>query len=406
MRIVLIVIIFCVNISGCAAFRDGDQEIGGLFDLTPLNPWMRAGISYRDQLEWQDLNCKTTESALSWKNSGFTLEDAKRMHSSLYFSQQNGCIISSQTANKWKDTGFNVLETIYWIGEKNIFARPEDDIEPELAAKWKAVGFEAREALFWLQWHEIRDYPSKAADLKKAGVSHQKVYDWKSDISNSPDEVAAWVNNGITLDLAKKWKKSGFTANGAKNWANAGFIVPHEAKEWRNAQFEPAEATQWYRNNFKTKIASQWRDSGFDAEGALNWQNSNLEPKVASLWRDAGKTPEEQLKWPGLNPEQADKIKNDCKSGLLELVELLRVNPYEVADKCYNYIGQTTQILSKNRALFSIGGSNIVHLRFKEQSVPMGYFKGIVKGGGVYRYQTVTGAQLIVPDLEVVIMLR
>lgn len=407
MRTVLIALVFCATISGCASFRDGDQPIGGLFDLTPLNPWLRAGISYRDQLEWQNIGCMTTDSARAWIDVGFTLDDAKTLRRFVPFGQ-NGCIYAIQTVSKWKSAGFSTAEISEWLDNYNTFSlseNPTNRIQPELANLWKAAGFEAKEALFWLNWEEIRNYPSKAAQLKKAGISKNKVHEWSHYVSNSPDEVAIWVSNGISLDAAEDWKKRGFTAISSKAWVDEGFVKPHEAEEWKTVNFEPTEANRWKTARFNKNTAMQWKDAGFTADSAEKWQKSKLEPKEATLWREAGKLPEESLKWPGLNPGQADKIKNDCPNGLLNLIDLLRSNPYDVAVNCYNYTGKTIQLLSRTDALFSTGGNDIAHIRFKEQSAPIGYFKGAVKGVGTYKYNTISGAPLIVPDLEALMVL-
>ena len=101
------------------------------------------------------------------------------------------------------------------------------------------------------------------------------------------------------------------------------------------------------------------------------------------------------------NVADAKKFDSTCpyKDGFISAVGLYQANPFDVAGKCYQFFGETMQILSRTAALFRMD-DRIVYLDFGKGSAPNSYYNGIVKGVGVYEYTTSLGAVKKVPHLK------
>ncbi len=96
------------------------------------------------------------------------------------------------------------------------------------------------------------------------------------------------------------------------------------------------------------------------------------------------------------------RIAKLCPGGVYGYLDLTRSNPYDVKGKCYEFIGSNLQTFSRSRALYNSQWGDTYYLDFAEASAPRGLFHGYTKGVGVFEYETVTGAQRVVPSLLVV----
>lgn len=95
------------------------------------------------------------------------------------------------------------------------------------------------------------------------------------------------------------------------------------------------------------------------------------------------------------------KMKRACPNGINPIYALIQANPFDVEGKCYEFVAETMQILTRTTALFNLSGQ-IFYIDFGSDAAPNIYFKGIVKGAGIFRYTTPIGAIKQVPHLSVV----
>lgn len=161
-------------------------------------------------------------------------------------------------------------------------------------------------------------------------------------------------------------------------WANEGF-TPSEGKQWEIGGFLPKEAGKWKRAHFKREEAEKWGIQGIT-------------------------TPEAARKIMAKNLKEENQIRSACPAGVRNF-NTLYTNPYTVKGKCYSLAGKFLQLLSRSEALYFVWpfSKNPILIDFSPQPVPDGlWFNGIVKGQGVYKYQSTMGAEEIVPRLKVI----
>ena len=101
----------------------------------------------------------------------------------------------------------------------------------------------------------------------------------------------------------------------------------------------------------------------------------------------------------------AKKVKQSCPKGFGNLYMLLSANPYDVGGNCYEFAGDTMQILSRTTALFT-QNNQVFYVDFGDASVPNIGFHGIVKGVGTYEYVTRVGVEKKIPSLKKILVLN
>ena len=137
-----------------------------------------------------------------------------------------------------------------------------------------------------------------------------------------------------------------------------------------------------------------------DVEAAKKAWSIELTRREAAREEAARKADEQER----LKQEKARKRKlaKLCPGGVYGYVDLTRANPYDVKGKCFEFIGNNLQTFSRSRALYNSQWNDTYYLDFSKESAPRGFFHGYTKGVGVFEYETVTGAQKVVPSLLVV----
>lgn len=87
-----------------------------------------------------------------------------------------------------------------------------------------------------------------------------------------------------------------------------------------------------------------------------------------------------------------------CPNGVEKIYKLAMTNPYDNRDRCFEYIGQNVKLLNKNQALFSYFSEYrpVSIIDFGEESAPVAFYGGLVKGVGAFVYKTVDGGQNII----------
>ena len=178
-------------------------------------------------------------------------------------------------------------------------------------------------------------------------------------------------------------------------------LISNQKKaEWGKYKFTWQEALRWSKD-FSPDKAAEWKKAGFNYKEAVKWFR-DFSPEEARKWKRKKFTVEEANEWRRFyNPSSALKIKKNC-SKTNSLQDLFQANPYTVKDKCYEFVGETFQIITKTTALFMQSGK-VFYIDFKSNPAPNAWFNGIVKGEGVYAYTTSFGVSKKVPKLKMIV---
>ena len=245
-----------------------------------------------------------------------------------------------------------------------------------------------------------------ATPWTEANISRDQAQEYIGYGFKDPNVVKEWQTQGLTAEnmrewgsthdakSVKEWVKLGFNKREASSCVDNGYPVD-KVKELIAAGFKPEDSkaicnmnektrTEWVAQKFTLKQLSQW-SRGFNLEEAVKWRN-------------AGFTYSEAEKYKSFELQVALKIKRRCPGGIKSIDALYSSNPYDVAGKCYEFVGETQQILSRSTALFNQSGRSF-YINFEKASAPAMYFRGVVKGVGVYEYTTTIGALKKVPHL-------
>lgn len=245
-----------------------------------------------------------------------------------------------------------------------------------------------------------------ATPWTEANISRDQAQDFISYGFRDPKVVREWQAEGLTADNMKEWGPT----HDAKS-----------VKEWVKLEFNKSEASSCVDNgypvdkvkgliasglksedskaicNMSEKMRKEWEAQKFTLRQLSQWSRGfNLEDAVK--WRNAGFTYSEAEKYKSFEMQVALKIKRNCPAGIKSIDALYSSNPYDVAGKCYEFVGETQQILSRSTALFNQSGRSF-YINFGKASAPAMYFRGVVKGVGVYEYTTTIGALKKVPHL-------
>lgn len=92
------------------------------------------------------------------------------------------------------------------------------------------------------------------------------------------------------------------------------------------------------------------------------------------------------------------KIAKICPKGVGDVGDLISTNPYDVKGKCFAFVGEKLQILSRTVGLYRLGSDLVYYINFGSDSAPGILYQGYVRGVGIYQYETVMGASKIVPS--------
>lgn len=246
---------------------------------------------------------------------------------------------------------------------------------------------------------DINFYSEKNKESEKWGDEFQfkEVQNWKK-INFKPAESLSCKENGYELKDVKKLIKRKVKLNRIKRMCS--LISNQKKAEWGKYKFTWQEALRWSKD-FSPDKAAEWKKAGFNYKEAVKWFR-DFSPEEARKWKRKKFTVEEANEWRRFyNPSSALKIKKNC-SKTNSLQDLFQANPYTVKDKCYEFVGETFQIITKTTALFMQSGK-VFYIDFKNNPAPNAWFNGIVKGEGVYAYTTSFGVSKKVPKLKMIV---
>ncbi len=220
---------------------------------------------------------------------------------------------------------------------------------------------------------------------------------WKK-INFDSSEALNCKKNSYNLQDIKVLMKSNIELKEIKNICRS--ISKQIKNKWGNYKFTWQEALKWSKD-FSPKKAAGWKKARFAHKDALKWFR-DFSPEEANKWKRKKFTFNEANKWRRFyNPVSALKIKKNC-SKINSLPDLFQANPYAVKNKCYEFVGETLQIITKTTALFMQSGK-VFYVDFKNNPAPNAWFNGIVKGEGVYSYTTRFGVKKTIPKLKMIV---
>jgi hypothetical protein len=137
----------------------------------------------------------------------------------------------------------------------------EQGFPPEVASTWVDIGTGPEEARQW------RD-----AGIEFAGWAAQ----WKEQ-GFGPAEAGRWVRSKINVYTAGDFRNAGFSIAEAKLWIDQGVRSARRAKEFRDLNFTPEDAGEWWRLKFFPEDAAAWRDEGLRPQAAVAWRYGEQE---------------------------------------------------------------------------------------------------------------------------------
>jgi hypothetical protein len=257
---------------------------------------------------------------------------------------------------------------------------PEQDIRP-----WKKEGFTLDETLEW----------------RSCGITAPvEASEWVKDGFTTGPEAMPWRNKGIDNKAAVKWKQLGFISAEAKEWSkvfpNPGFGITG----WKDAGFMPDEVEPWQKASWG--YGSNSLSYRFSANEATYWKKSALGPSLSAFYINLAFDPEEAV-------ELNNRLMKICKNKIGTLAELNSCHPNQVKGKYFRFMGKNIRLLSKTAGLYKSvqldendNDQKIYKINFGKKSAPPNMVIVLVKGIGVYKYTTDTGAAETIPVLSVV----
>jgi hypothetical protein len=299
-----------------------------------------------------------------WTDHGFTLAEAK----------------------EWEPTGFGILT----VGRLR-----EMGCTPKEALEWQALKMGGDEVV---QWRAANFLPSEVAEWRKSGFEPQEARDRKN-AGFSAAQAAEWGT--YTLEAIDEWRQAGCSPSDARSFDQEG-IRSSELLEWKKAGLGMQDINQWSERFSDLHEAIGWKKAGFSLKQTKDWDDMYYEE--AAPWKKAGFTPGEARLWRHIGdttPAQARNYKKACPKGVGLMGDLVQTNPYDCNGRCYQYIGETLQILNRTTGLYK-AGNDPVYIDFGEASAPPNYYQGMVKGTGTFEYVDTFSRKRIVPKLKTI----
>lgn len=281
----------------------------------------------------------------------------------------------------WRQKGLTPKEAKEW---GSLFRRPE------LVLKWRLVGSSPEEVK---RWNALFYDPEIALKWRAVGSSPEEVKKWNA-LFTDPEEALLWKQAGFNAEEADKLAKEGLKAKEVRELADS----------WKGVGCTQEQALQWMKEGFKeAKEAELWIKSGFFPSDAAVWARQGFYPRDAAEWVSAGFTSAEAKEYRahGVPSGSAASMKRRFPRGIESFENLVLENPYAVKGRCFEFIGERFQIISKSTALYKADTFICLVSFDKESFAPFAITEGIVEGIGPFTYRTVLGAPRVVPWVKV-----
>lgn len=367
LKITLAISLAVMAFSSCAGIDPKEIERwrgAGINDLSEVEIWKAFGFDSNEAVTWKKVDFDVVK-AYWWKKSRFEPEEAKKWSKSnipVGYEQDDldDTGLRYQDIKEWIDTNVESFDQLKNSEKARKLVRSDHSLEEAIkslfATQWKNAGLSAEETARWVE-----------SDFGGAIRALVEVVKWRR-ANFSPEEAKKWNYADINIEKALEWKRNKFTAEEAENWKTAGFISPG--------------------------TATKWRTKGLNPEAAQNEEKREAKRQQEAKEREQNK--------------RAQKIKSVCPNGVEEFPELIRSNPFDVKGRCFEFRGgKVLQILDRTSALFTFDLGHDMdrtwYLNFGNNSVPnVPFFRGYVKGEGVFEYTNVLGAKQVIPRLKVI----
>jgi len=326
--------------------------------------WREAGFTYADAKRWYDTGVTVPSLAFAWTGIGVSPEQARTWSGT-------GCAIAdikSLTAS-----GISAAEVRKWGSNCN----------PQYILAWREVGIDPSEVGGWTQ----------------AKFSPDSAKAWH-DLGYSSIEALRCTNNNYTLADIKGLLDSKAALSDIK--AVCGRLSKTEKARWES-KYDFATTASWSEYFSFDEIAAL-KKGGFSIDEAKNFRRESFSAEETLAWMKAGFSLNEAKNYKTVGLTGALALKRGCPKGYGNIYALLSANPYEVEGKCFEFAGETMQLLTRTTGLFSQSGQ-VFYIDFEKDSIPNLGFQGIVKGVGVYEYTTRLGVPKKIPHLKKVLVL-
>jgi len=241
---------------------------------------------------------------------------------------------------------------------------------------------------------------------------NDKFIAWKNRFE--PREAKNWLGTGLSLSEATSCKNAGYKPEDIGKMISEKIDLPDiqiicqrlpkdDKSKWEKEGFLWRDALRLKEIFSTVSEILKWKKSGFSFKDAEGW-GERFKLAAAIKWRKKF-TLDEAIKFKQLGYEydEAVRIKKECGGNIGPMHELVAANPYNIPKKCYIFVGQTSQIVSKHSALMN---DYSFFVYFGRHVAPKFWFKGIVKGGYLHAYKTNLGHIRTVPKLELISIMQ
>jgi len=354
-----------------------------------------------------------------------------------------------------ENSGNEVRYYVYNTREKKVLVDINKDWEliVSLITPWLNNGFTVSEAYLWEKYKFAN--PCSALEWKKDGFVPESAYAWRGSWYSGNTSKMALYYGEVTSKKALLWLKAGFSSTLAKKYFYLGFLAPDSILQWLNMGFDTVEikiwhpgcplfrldeAIRWKAKGFTADQASKWRSNSFKLEEAIAWKRQEFLPEDAKVWKEVKLSPKtaSYLLKNGISLEDFKSfseykityseildllehgvnlkiyksyvnynisyrkmlgLQKEGARGIEGMVTLLYGNIYNLQGRCFEFVGQRLQSLSKTTALYAVG-ENIYFLDFGNSSAPY-IARAAVQVFSTYTYITNMGTVNKVPWLTV-----
>ncbi|OGR41954.1 MAG: hypothetical protein A2X35_11655 [Elusimicrobia bacterium GWA2_61_42] len=328
---------------------------------------------------------------------------------------------------QWREAGFTYAGAKQWY-DTGVTA-------PSLAFAWEGIGFSPQQARAWSGTgcgieaiKSMADIGISAAEARKWGgnCNPQYILVWRK-VGIDPSEVDGWVQAKFSPDSAKAWHDLGFSAMGALSCTSNSYTLDDikvllDSKAVLSdiksvcARLSKTEKAKWESKYDLAKMASlseyfsfeeitALKKAGFSIDEAKNFRREGFSAEETLTWMKAGFTINEAKDYKVFGLSGAVAVKRGCPKGYGNIYALLSANPYEVEGKCFEFAGDTMQLINRTTGLFT-QSQQVFYMDFGSDSLPNIGFHGIVKGMGVYEYTTRLGVAKKIPHLKKLLVLN
>ena len=281
--------------------------------------------------------------------------------------------------------------------------RITDDVEEtkELVDNYKKRKKEQSEAnrLREREWKDVGIRSSEIKDFENIGVTADSAKKWIA-LHQTTMMIKEWQKNGIfSPDTAELWIKKGVTFEYIEKWSRVSLEV---ADEWLKVADLRVDVSHYISAGAKPNELKGWLDChymyGYESfEGTLEYDEikkynaANVMPSFVFAMKKQGLSVDDIVK-------QWKNVRKNCKE-ILPQDQLYSVNPYSTQGQCYEFIGSSIQLLSKNSGLYE--GDGVSFVSIANGIIPKTVI-GVAKSIGAYTYRSTLGAKQIVAKLNLI----